>query len=198
LAAFFPMPTDYFRTFYVPRFFCIVPLYLVWLAVSCLAMRFTVGGAVGNWMHRETFSMWPYLLYLQNFWMAAKDTLTSFSAGGTWSLAIEEQFYLTLPFIIRYAPCKWLPRIIVAGIAGAPVLRTLIFFSMPNHRTALFVMMPARADSLLLGVTGAMLLRNENGRTWIKSRGFLLRVALLVFAVGTIYLTLIHPECLAW
>ena len=128
---------SYFRTFYTRRFFRIVPLYVVWLIGTCLAMRFVTAGAVGYWLHEERFSMWPYVLYLQNLWMAARNTLGGNSSGGTWSLAVEEQFYLTLPLIVRYAPRKCLPWIVAAGIALAPLLRVLIFVFAPHHRMAL-------------------------------------------------------------
>jgi peptidoglycan/LPS O-acetylase OafA/YrhL len=100
--------------------------------------------------------------------MAAKDTLGWYSSGGTWSLAIEEQFYLTLPLIVRFTTRQRLVWVIGAGITAAPILRTAIFFLTPHHRTAAFALMPCRADSLLLGVLGAMLVRNEKLRTRVQ------------------------------
>jgi peptidoglycan/LPS O-acetylase OafA/YrhL len=181
--------SDYFQTFYTRRFFRIVPLYLIWFVLSCLVMRFVIDGAVGKWMHNETFSMWPYLFYLQNFWMASRNTLTSYSGGGTWSLAIEEQFYLTLPLVIRFAPRKLLPSIIGIGIVTAPILRLLIFFLMPHHRTALFVLTPARADSLLFGVLGAMTMRNDKWSLILRENGRWLGWFLTAFMIGAAYLT---------
>ena len=179
---------NYFRTFYGRRFFRIVPLYLVWLLTSFGAMWLVTDGAVGKWLHRDPFSMWPYVFYLQNFWMAAHNAMPNY-LGGTWSLAIEEQFYLTLPLIIRFAPRKSLPWIVGMGIVMAPVLRVLIYHYMPKHDLALFVLMPARADSLLFGVLGAMMVRNDKEVLKLQNSRFQLAGMLAVFASGAGYLT---------
>ncbi len=183
---------NYFRAFYARRFFRIVPLYVLWLVGTRLTMHFVAAGAVGNWLHEDSFVMWPYLLYLQNFWMAAHNTLAGYSSGGTWSLAIEEQFYLTLPLIVLFAPRKLLPWIMAAGIALAPVLRVLIYFFAPQHRIALFVLMPARMDCLLFGVLGALLVRNDAWRLRLEKNGRSLAVAIGVLLLGAAYLTKIN------
>src|ERR1700720_1979641 len=175
---------NYFRAFYARRFFRIVPLYVVWLVGTCLALHFVIGGELGHWIHEERFTMWPYALYLQNFWMAAHNTLAGYSSGGTWSLAIEEQFYLTLPLIVRYAPRKWLPWIAAAGIALAPLLRVLIYVFAPQHRMALFVLMPARMDCLLLGVLGALALRSDTCRAVLTRNGRAVAIAPGVLLLG--------------
>lgn len=174
---------NYFRTFYTRRFFRIVPLYVVWLIVMCVTLQFAKAGKFSPELNRymlfNHFSMIPYAFYLQNFWMAAKDHLGWYSSGGTWSLAIEEQFYLTLPLIIRFASKRRLVWIVAASAAAAPVLRTAIFFLAPYHRTAAFALMPCRADSLLLGVLGAMLVRHEKWRG-IVQRNSLIHIGVLL------------------
>jgi peptidoglycan/LPS O-acetylase OafA/YrhL len=41
----------------------------------------------------------------------------------TWSLAVEEQFYLTVPWIIRKVRRNLLVFVMIAVVAGAPLLR---------------------------------------------------------------------------
>jgi peptidoglycan/LPS O-acetylase OafA/YrhL len=180
---------NYFRTFYARRFFRIVPLYAVWLVVTYLTMRLVTAGAVFDSEIREnTLPMWTYVLYLQNFWMVARNKMIS----GTWSLAIEEQFYLTLPLIVRFAPRKWLPWIVAAGIALAPIVRVLIYVFAPHHRMALYVLMPARMDCLLFGVLGALMLRSYTWRAVLIRNGPGLAVAIGVLLVGAGYFTKIN------
>lgn len=177
---------NFFRTFYIRRFFRIVPLYLVWLSLMCLILHFARAGkfspALNEYMLRDRFTMVPYMFYLQNFWMAAKDTLGWYSSGGTWSLAIEEQFYLTLPLIVRFTTRQRLVRLVAAAAIAAPILRTMIFLLAPHHRMAAFALMPCRADSLLLGVLGAMLVRNEKWHARVqRNRGS--HIALVVVLI---------------
>src|SRR4030081_1087270 len=87
---------------------------------------------VGRW--------WIYPLFLQNFWMAATNDWGLWAV--TWSLAIEEQFYLTLPLIIRKVNPQAHAWWIVATIAAVPVLRSLFFLFAPHHPLAAFVLMP--------------------------------------------------------
>src|SRR6185369_3060158 len=43
--------------------------------------------------------------------------------GHTWSLAMEEQFYLLWPALVIFVPRRWLAPVAVAGIVGAIVLQ---------------------------------------------------------------------------
>jgi hypothetical protein len=59
----------------------------------------------------------PYFFFLQNFWTAAKGSFGIPLLGATWSLAVEEQFYLSLPLLIRYTP-----RRVLEAVLGLVVL----------------------------------------------------------------------------
>lgn len=70
--------------FYVRR------LYRLWPA---LVVAVLVEYAVGE--GERAYSIWPNVLYVQNLL-----SITSVRMGWTWSLAIEEQFYLTVPWLL--------------------------------------------------------------------------------------------------
>jgi peptidoglycan/LPS O-acetylase OafA/YrhL len=164
--------SDYFRKFYVRRFFRIAPVYAVFLLL---------GGYFAYRKHQLTGPWYLYPLFLQNFWMAKADALGFL--GISWSLAVEEQFYLTLPAIIRYAAnLRWL---LIGGIVSAPLIRAFLFYRV-SHGSSYVL---CRADALLLGVAGAMLARSPAYRDWVVRRGFLLWFALLIFLVGLIPFT---------
>ncbi len=169
----------YFQTFYRHRFFRIIPLYAVVLFAT--ATVFFLHGA--RFSLNPDLPIYPYLLFLQNFFM------TGATIDGTWSLAIEEQFYLTLPLLIRFVPEKPRNVFIVVGAIAAPILRTLCFLFFPRHRWLGFFMMPCRADSLLLGVIGALIVRNEKWKSMLQPQ--LLRIALIVLLLGAAALTAI-------
>ena len=92
----------YFGPFYIRRAHRILPLY----AVALLLVFSTIYlcghlKVVGTWTENR-IPVWYYPTFLQNFWMARHGTFGSSALGITWSLAVEEQFYLTLLLIIRY------------------------------------------------------------------------------------------------
>jgi len=75
--------------FYVKRIFRILPAYLTVVAIYFCVPPFR---------EREALApLWKYLTFTQNFGL---DLRTNGTFSHAWSLCIEEQFYLLLPFII--------------------------------------------------------------------------------------------------
>jgi peptidoglycan/LPS O-acetylase OafA/YrhL len=175
---------NYFRAFYARRFFRIVPLYMVILGIALIAKRGTIDE------HIPTFS---YFIFLQNFWMARFNTL-GWLLAATWSLAVEEQFYLTLPSVVRFVDRLHLICILAAAIFAAPCLRILCFLLWPQHEVVTYAITPCRGDTLLLGVLGAIAMRDMRGRRWIENNGLILLVLLLVSGVGVALLTFVPPH----
>ncbi len=186
--------TTYFRTFYIRRFLRIVPIYFVYFCLAWFLSNLIHGGTPPRVpsLAGEQLPWFPHLLFLQNFWMAARNTLGQLSI--TWSLAIEEQFYITLPFLVRFLPPRRLLYVLFAGILAAPLLRAAIVALWPNHPVSSFVLMPCRADSLLLGVLGAALLRIPLWRARLESNRKLLLGLLALFAGGFGALTIFSPD----
>jgi peptidoglycan/LPS O-acetylase OafA/YrhL len=122
--------------------------------------------------------------------MAALNTLGGPTSGGTWSLAIEEQFYLTLPLLIWLVDIRKKTWIILAGIVAAPLLRVLCYsFSSPRD-VAAFALMPCRADALLFGVLGAILWRDERWRSRLQANPKFLQLLLVMLFAGAGMLTI--------
>jgi peptidoglycan/LPS O-acetylase OafA/YrhL len=178
--------TNYFKTFYVRRFLRIVPLYFICLAVLYLLMHEVQKGASPRFsflLTKNEFLPWtPHFFFIQNFWMAVRNH--NGFLGITWSLAVEEQFYLTLPFLIRVLSRKSLAKTTCAVIIGAPVLRTILFFAWPGHSWAGMALLPCRADSLMLGVLGAIIVRNPLWNERLRQNRRALQIALVAFAAS--------------
>lgn len=92
----------YFQTFYAQRAFRIFPLYYGVFFSYCAALA-VLGSSTTRLGHlfENPLPLWPYMLYLQNFTMAASNTFGPNWMAGSWSLAVEEQFYFTLPAVVR-------------------------------------------------------------------------------------------------
>jgi peptidoglycan/LPS O-acetylase OafA/YrhL len=110
--------------------------------------------------------------------------------GMTWSLAVEEQFYLTVPLYIRALSRRWLVCAILIGICGAPLLRILLLRIHSADWVGVYTTMLCRADALLLGVLAAVLLRNDRWKERIRRAGLAFSLLIPIFLLGLAYLTL--------
>ena len=137
---------NYFRVFYIRRVCRIFPLYFLLLGLFVVVAATAVGR---DPRFHELFAgampLWSYALFVQNIVMGFRETFGAGWLGVTWSLAVEEQFYLVLPLVVFLVPRRVLPQALLAAVLCAPVLRGL------TGGFESFVGMPWRADSLLMG-----------------------------------------------
>jgi peptidoglycan/LPS O-acetylase OafA/YrhL len=95
---------------------------------------------------------WTYLAGLQNFWMTARETYGAVWLGGTWSLAIEEQFYLVFPLIVRFSSRLTLRRLLIGLLVICPLLRIVaVWEGAPYGSYGYYFLTPFRADNLAIG-----------------------------------------------
>jgi len=181
----------YFRTFYARRFHRILPAYYVVVGVYVLLEHANRPESLA-WLFDRPMPLWSYLTFTQNFAMARADYFGAQWLGATWSLAIEEQFYLALPFIIRFIPRRrlWVALLLLA--AAAPLTRLVLFLTDPHWGTAAYVLMPARADALMLGVLAAVALRRSDIRALAITRRSALYGALALLSLGVVGMALMH------
>jgi len=165
---------NYFKTFYVRRAFRILPSYFLLLLI------------VARIMGKHAYQIIPYVFFLQNFLMARTHSWGFEELNATWSLAVEEQFYLTLPLLIWIARPKSLWKIIAGLALAVPIFRSaLCALFYPNFEMGAYVLLPCRAESLLLGVLIAIGFRNADVREWMQRRRWLF-FSLIVVSAGPI------------
>jgi peptidoglycan/LPS O-acetylase OafA/YrhL len=135
----------FFSTFYGRRIFRILPVYYLILA------GFVAGRATGhlNRLFDGSIPAWVYFFGLQNIWLTANKTWGSEWLVVTWSLAIEEQFYLLWPIIVRFSPAKWLPWTLITILVTCPPARAMDFLS--GDEWGFQFLLPFRADTLAAG-----------------------------------------------
>ena len=98
--------------------------------------------------------------------MAARGDFGNEFLAMTWSLAVEEQFYLFLPLLVRRSSPQRLPLNFVFFVSFPLILRVMLgsggFYG--------FVMTPWRLDSLFLGALLAVIVRSPRVFDWLKAR----------------------------
>ncbi|MHB8216704.1 MAG: acyltransferase family protein [Candidatus Sulfotelmatobacter sp.] len=179
---------NYFKTFYIRRAYRILPLYFLVLILGWLAFHAgQLGWIPGQWaeLFNGKIPWWPFFTFTQNISMGiAGRTVGRGVLSPTWSLAVEEQFYLTLPFLVRYASRRRLVQIVLGFIVGAAFLRFLVILYLPGHMFITYAFMPCRADALGLGVLVALVARNPKAWSCLQEhRAWLYGAASIPFLI---------------
>jgi len=175
---------NYFRTFYLRRVHRILPVYysfiLIYLAVLGIVHFYAPGVSTSS---ADFSHLFQYPVFIQNFFWS-KTHLEWLCLGVTWSLAIEEQFYLCAPLVIRYLSVRRLRSVLVVVILLAPLLRLALFLGPKEYHYLATLSMPCRADSLALGMLGALAWRSERFHMFLRENPKLpARVLMFLFLV---------------
>jgi len=185
---------NYFKAFYVRRAYRILPIYAATLAAFWLIRALSHVDYSDNvslqWLFSRAFPWYFYATLTQNISMSYYGALGPAWLGATWSLAVEEQFYLTLPFLIKYVKPRRLPYLLGIVILFAPVFRTLLRLFVTHGEVGTYVLMPSRADALMLGVLAAFFLRTGNGPQALVAGKKLLYVAQAILFCGMLWMSL--------
>jgi peptidoglycan/LPS O-acetylase OafA/YrhL len=184
---------NYYQTFYMRRFHRIVPLYYLWLALFCVGVFFFGGAKLPPLflLFKRDIPFWTYPLFVQNIAMAFQGGIGPLWLGITWSLAVEEQFYVLLPLAIRQWSLKGILRLVCCAIIAAPVIR-IVMLRLGSGPLAPYTLLPCRADALGFGVLVAILVRSEIVWTWLKSHRKQILLAFLLLGVGIFRLLFIR------
>lgn len=165
----------YLREFYVRRSLRIFPLYYAYLGVACVLALIS---------HYSVPNLWTFFFYLQNYPLGATSFASPWVLGHTWSLAVEEQFYLVWPLIIWWAGRDRLPWVIVTTIILSIIARIAILLWTGNPFLQ-FATLPSCADGLAMGA-GLSLLYDSGSSRSRSVRLLLAAGVLLLISIGLI------------
>jgi peptidoglycan/LPS O-acetylase OafA/YrhL len=174
--------SNYFRVFYIRRACRIFPLYFVLIFLFYALSR--NASPVYSWLFSDPLPAWSYLTFTQNY-QADSFEKGPLWLGITWSLAVEEQFYLVLPLLIRFAPAPLLIIVLLTLIMLAPVMRFWI------GGVGSFQYTICRSDSLLVGVLLAWLYQKPPFVEFLKHNRVTCRAVLSVMIVLTSFVPLV-------
>ena len=136
----------YFRNFYARRTLPLFPIYYLLLILICVAAAYN-GTTVRD--------VGYYVFYIQNRPLGSTQFKPAFpiTYNHTWTLAVEEQFYLLWPLIVRFLSANLLPWLCVALIFVAPLARACILHFTHNQSVSLT---PLICNVDALGVGGIL------------------------------------------
>jgi peptidoglycan/LPS O-acetylase OafA/YrhL len=179
--------------FYARRLFRIIPLYLLLLASFLVGRKIPGLGTVNHGAYFiSTVPTWSYFVFLQNVAMTWTRDIGPYWLGVTWSLAVEEQFYLVMPFVIRRISLRQVIGTCVAVIMLSPLLRLNALYHASNAYAAMFLLL-TRADGLMWGVLCACLIRENRAASAIRRHGAWLATLVAGGGIAFVYVSFLHP-----
>ena len=148
----------YFRNFYGRRALRILPVYVLVLIVVYLNAPWFIGPTISEAI--KTAPWWAYIFFVQNLFHLALPP----AIGPTWSLAIEQQYYLLWAPMVRFLRRPWmLAAVLLGALVGSPLIRYMNLHWMNPTHTLIHLDGIAWGSLLALGLFTLPLSR----RTWI-------------------------------
>lgn len=176
----------FFRNFYARRTVRIFPLYY-----ACLLLYLVIWPLFPAWMSKgfgeiHTSTIW-YWLYLSNYSQSISEQagkVVDHVIHVSWSLSIEEQFYLCWPMVVFMFTRKTLLKICMGMFFGAMALRGLSLATGYFYWGMGFT--PCRVDGLAVGAAIALVARGPKGiwclikPAWIIGPASILALGVLI------------------
>ena len=128
----------FFRAFYIRRAFRILPPYFFALALTYLLYPIKVAGT------------WYWYAFFVRTSVTASKFFQRTPLSHTWSLAVEEQFYLTWPLLLFFLRGRAVVALLAGVVVTAPILRGFFTFYVPSS-FVIYTQTPFRADLLAAG-----------------------------------------------
>jgi len=175
---------NYFKSFYFKRTLRIFPLYYLYLIICFfLIIPYTFPKMSefeqAKILIAQKSQIWFYF-YLSNIKQAILGFFLGSGLGHLWTLAIEEQFYVFWPLVIKFFSIKNLKRIAVFTLIACLGLRISMYFL---HYTAvtIYSFTPTRVDTLVMGGLIAFLFYEQK----LKNEK-LIHLLLIIFSLLTV------------
>lgn len=151
----------YFRNFFARRALRICPLYYAVLVFCLLILPRAPHAKSARFEQIRGDEFW-YWAFLANFSIARAGDWRHGILDVTWSLSIEEQFYLAWPLIVFLGNRRTLLKVCAAAVLLPLVLRC-VMIGRQVAPIVIYVLTPTRLDALAMGAWVALAVRGGRG-----------------------------------
>lgn len=162
---------NYFSNFWIRRIGRIFPVAYLLIATYCVFLFGTSYFGTtrfDQWLLDEPKPpIWTFLTFTQSIPIAWGGYGGPKWMGITWSLAIEEQFYIVFPFLVYFLSRRALACVVVGGLFFGPIMRHVLLKAFGDWY-APYVLLPSRVDALMYGVAVALIIRNARAMSLAK------------------------------
>jgi peptidoglycan/LPS O-acetylase OafA/YrhL len=145
----------YFKNFYARRCLRIWPLYYSLLLFMFVIVPILRPSEAHTVFAARSSPWWAFPIFLQNFLLPIP-TMATGALGVTWSLAVEEQFYLVWPLAVWFSSEARLRKVAIAVICCSPGLR----YYLSLHQVDIYSNTFCRLDGLMAGALLALIIRS--------------------------------------
>ena len=174
---------NFFSVFYIRRACRTLPVYLVTLL---FAFASAAVFHAAPWMEPERmFPLWSYLTFTQGFMIVATGSFGSEWLIPTWTLTVEEQFYLIAPLFCLLVPRRHLIEALIAAAVASMLFRVLAYGTGTIPAMAGLVLLPAICHAMFFGMIAAVWLHTNPRVT--PRMDLLLRIAPIAI-LGAVFL----------
>ncbi|MEV6241660.1 acyltransferase [Lentzea sp. NPDC051838] len=139
------------RNFYLRRVFRLMPVYYVVLAATALLYYWR-----GDWVTAELDKVLPYYLTFNNEFIAAGHIF-----GHSWTLAVEQKFYLVWPLLAFAAGFMPMGRRLGIAFGAIALLALVLMVPSFNYGTSSYIV-------ILMGCVVAILLHDPKGFAFLR------------------------------
>lgn len=172
--------------FYWRRFLRIYPPYFALIAAYWLIYAW-VGETPGfNTDRGIATQILAQVTFTWNWLMAVTNSAVARGFSVTWSVAIEEWFYLVAPWVLIFTPKRHMVRVLVTVGLFSIVARAFAYLSLGSqYALAPYILPPFRLDGLCAGGLLAIGVRNERSLQFFRSCARQVQWLALGFAIAT-------------
>jgi peptidoglycan/LPS O-acetylase OafA/YrhL len=149
------------RDFYVRRFLRILPVF--WLLILTVSLLKSFHVIEIRWL-----DIFRAFTFTHNYPLTSLHPQCAIWLGHTWSLSLEEQFYLVWPSLFAVLPRRFSPRLAVILALSGPILRALDYILLPSLRGHDAGGFESYLDVLMTGCACAFLLNSPVWRERIR------------------------------